>query len=252
MGTMTMARRAAAMLALAGGLAACSGGGGDVPLAGAIAAQDAICRPELTVDGKTYEAGTAFVVDGARPLLVTAHHLFGEMGGLPEEVRWRDMPRRATSARCRQVKGGARLTTGAALAIDGAHSLSPTSTVEYRDIAAFPLAGGGAGVPRLTLAEREPATGSRVWLVAQVRGGDPATLLHRATVVGHEQGAMVYAFDDTRIELQATSGAPIVDAEGKLVGINLGGTTAEGSDDVQGVGDSLEVVRKALTAVQGD
>jgi hypothetical protein len=163
MGITTMAGRGGIMLALAAGLSACSRG--DVPLAGAIATQDAICRPELIVDGKSYDAGTAFV-NGARPLLVTAHHLFGEMGGLPEEVRWQDM-------------------------------------------------------------------------------------LHRATVIGHEQGAMLYAFDDPRIELQATSGAPVVDAGGKLVGINLGGTTAEGSPDVVGVGGGLEVVRKALATARG-
>ncbi|PTQ60090.1 trypsin-like peptidase [Sphingomonas sp. PP-CE-3G-477] len=243
--------RVAALSASLWGLASCAPRGSDVPLEGAIAAQAAICRPELTVDGTAYEAGTAFVVDGPRPLLVTAHHLFGEMGGLDEEIRWQDMPTRATAVRCRQVKGKAEWTTGAALAIDGAHPVSATSTAEYRDIAAFPLAGKAAGSPGLTLAEKEPATGSKVWLVAQIKGGDPAVLLHRATVVGHEQGALIYAFDDKRIELQATSGAPVVDAAGKLVGINLAGTTAEGSSDVQGAADSLDVVRKALSALPG-
>jgi hypothetical protein len=240
------------MLALAAGLSACSRG--DVPLAGAIAAQDAICRPELIVDGKSYDAGTAFVVDGVRPLLVRAHHLFGEMGGLPEEVRWQNMPRRATTVRCRQIKGlrgGMLWTTGAALTIAGAHPLSSTSIAEYRDIAAFPLVGARAGVPRLPLAENASAPGSRAWLVAHFRGGDPAALLHRATVIGHEQGAMLYAFDDPRIELQATSGAPVLNAGGKLVGINLGGTTAKGSPDVVGVGNGLEVVRKALAIARG-
>ncbi len=231
-------------------LASCSPRGSDVPLEGAIAAQAAICRPELTVDNTPYEAGTAFVVNGPRRLLVTAHHLFGEMGGLTEEIRWQDMPTRATSARCRPYKGKGEWTTGAALAIAGAHPVSATSTDEYRDIAAFPLTGQAAGSPGLTLADKEPATGSKVWLVAQIKGGDPEMLLHRATVVGYEQGAMIYAFDDRRIELQATSGAPVVDAAGKLVGINLAGTTAEGSNDVQGVADGLDVVRKALLALQ--
>ena len=102
----------------------------------------------------------------------------------------------------------------------------------------------------MTLADKQPATGSKVWLVAQIKGGDPEMLLHRATVVGYEQGAMIYAFDDKRIELQATSGAPVVDAAGQLVGINLAGTAAEGSNDVQGVADGLDVVRKALFALQ--
>ncbi len=231
-------------------LASCSPRGSDVPLEGAIAAQVAICRPELTVDNKPYQAGTAFVVNGPRRLLVTAHHLFGEMGGLSKEIRWQDMPTRATSARCRQIKGKGEWTTGAALAIAGAHAVSATSTAEYKDIAVFLLIGHAAGLPGLTLAEKEPATGSKVWLVAQLKGGNPEMLLHRATIVGQEQGAMIYAFDDKRIELQATSGAPVVDASGKLVGINLAGTTAEGSSDVRGVADSLDVVRKALFGLQ--
>lgn len=230
-------------------VASCGTRGGDVPLQGAIAAQAAVCQPELTVDGKSYEAGTAFVLDGPRPLLVTAQHLFGEMGGLDEEIRWQDMPTRATAVRCRQLQGGNRWVAGAALPIPGAHPVSATSTAEYRDIAAFPLTGANAALPRLTLADREPADGSRIWLVARIRGGDPAALLHRATVVGHEQGAIVYAFDDKRIDLQATSGAPIVDADGRLVGINLASTTEEGSSDVQGVGDGLDVVKKALAGL---
>ena len=102
-------------------LASCSPRGSDVPLEGAIAAQAAICRPELTVDDTLYEAGTAFIVNGPRRLLVTAHHLFGEMGGLTEEIRWQDMPTRATSARCRPFREKGEWTTGAALAIAGAH-----------------------------------------------------------------------------------------------------------------------------------
>lgn len=250
MGQAMATRWMAASLASLWILSSCSPPDSDVPLEGAIAAQAAICHPVLTVDTKSYEAGTAFVVDGPRPLLVTAQHLFGEMGGLSEEIGWQDMPTRATSARCRQLKGKAEWTTGPALAIAGAHPVSATSAAEYKDIAAFPLTGRVTGLPGLTLAEKEPTTGNKVWLVAQIKGGDPEALLHRATVVGHEQGALIYAFDDKRIELQATSGAPVVDAAGKLVGINLAGTTEGGSSDVQGVADSLDVVRKALSALQ--
>lgn len=250
MSRITAQRQSAALLAACWVLSSCGPRGSDVPLEGAIAAQAAVCRPELTVNNETYEAGTAFVVDGgSRPLLVTAQHLFGEMGGLNEEIRWQDMPARATSVRCRQLKGSGVWTTGAALAITGAHPVSATSTAEFKDIAVFPLTAQNATLPRLTLAESEPATGSKIWLVAQVKGGKPLMLLHRATVVGHEQGALIYKFDDKEIELQATSGAPVVDAAGKLVGINLAGTTEEGSTDVQGVADSLDVVRKALAAL---
>ena len=249
MGETMTARWTVALLAPLWVLASCTTHSSDVPLEGALAAQAAICRPELTVDHKPYEAGTAFVVDGPRRLLVTAQHLFGEMGGLDEEIRWQDMPTRATAVRCHPFKGKGEWTTGPALAIPDAHPVAATSTAEYKDIAAFPLTGQVDGLPALTLAEHEPASGSKVWLIAQIKGGDPAVLLHRATVVGHEQGALVYAFDDKRIELQATSGAPVVDAAGKLVGINLAGTTAEGSADVQGVADSLDVVRKALAGL---
>jgi hypothetical protein len=250
MGRTTAKRWIGAFTAPLWALGFSSPGGSEVPLEGAIAAQAAICRPELTVDDQLYRAGTAFILDGPRRLLVTAQHLFGEPGGLNEEIRWQDMPTRATSVRCRQLKGKGEWTTGAALAIDGAHAISETSNGEFKDIAAFPLTGQAAGVPGLTLGETEPATGSKVWLVAQIKGGNPEVLLHRATVVGQEQGALIYAFDDKRIELQATSGAPVVDAAGKLVGINLGSTTEEGSSDVRGVADSLGVVRKALLALQ--
>jgi len=243
-------QRLAALFAATLFLASCASPTSDVPLEGAIAAQSAICRPEMTVDGQRYEAGTAFIVDGPQRLLVTAHHLFGNMGGLDEEILWSEMPRRATAVRCVQLQGKGEWKTGAALAIDGAVPLSPILSTELRDIASFPVTGDAAKLPALRLAESEPATGSKVWLVAQIKGGDPVILLHRATVVGHEKGAMIYAFDNKQIELQATSGAPVVDAAGKLVGINLGGTSEEGSSEVQGLADSLTVVKNALSGLK--
>ena len=121
------------------------------------------------------------------------------------------------------------------------------------DVAVFPLANRTAEAAYLSLALSSPSIGSKVWLVAQTEdaGKEPSNL-HPATVVGFENGAMLFAYDDPKINLDATSGAPIVDLSGRVVGLNLGGGYDAEAKAVMGVADDLRVVTKAVkTAKSG-
>ena len=222
------------------------------PSSALVAAQSAVCRPQFTVDAKLHEAGTAFIIAGDRPVLVTAQHLFGPEGGLKEAIRWQEMPKRASSVSCKQIKAATRWSTGPAIAVEGAHPMTPEyQSGSVNDVAIFPLVGKVSAASSLTLAARAPSVGTKVWLVAQVEGaGQGAPLLHPATVLGRQNGAMLFSYDDPKIDLDATSGAPIVDASGKVVGVNLGGGFDPESKAVVGVADDLEVISKAVAAAK--
>lgn len=222
--------------------------------AAVIATQAAVCRPQFRVDSKTYEAGTAFIVGSERPVLLTAQHLFGPDGGLKETIRWQDMPERARVVSCEQIEAQGEWAAGAAIAINGAHAMSPDDqSGSINDVAAFLLLNRKVGTSYLSLAASRPSTGSKVWLVAQVEGqSQGASNLHGATIIGFEDGAMLFAYDDPKINLDATSGAPIVDSSGKVVGLNLGGGYDAEAKTVVGVADDLQVLTKALeTAKSG-
>ena len=213
--------------------------------------QNAICRPELDVDGQDRRTGTAFVLetDGLRPrlLLVMAQHLFRLPGPGGEAVPWAEMPVRASSASCLSLDQKRLLRTGPALAIPNAHSMGPLSTL--RDIAAFPLtAGPDHTLPlrALHLARTRPKAHQFVWLVAQTADHNrPGPYLFRATVL-NTFGFLAYVYADSDLDLSNTSGAPVVDANGDVVGVNVGVGRQAGA--TIGIADGLDTIRQSLSS----
>lgn len=213
------------------------------PMALAVtAAARAVCRPTLRVDANSYEAGTAFLLAGAQPLLLTAQHLFGPEGGLAMPVAWQDMPAHAQIVSCTPVGGTAPLSGGKAIAIAGAQAMDPAGQVN--DVAVFRASAGADGTAGLTVAALPPKRGDRVWLIAEVQGSNSP--LHPAHILGEQNGALLFAYDDPKLDLRATSGAPIVGTDGKVVGLNLGGGYDSEAKTVIGVADGLAVLTRAV------
>ncbi|RZL84115.1 MAG: serine protease [Sphingomonas sp.] len=210
----------------------------------AIAAKS-VCRPTFKVDTVSYQAGTAFLLRGARPLLLTAHHLFGPEGGLEKPVTWQDMPAHAQLLTCKPIGGGASVSGQTAVAVPDAHAMSPDDqSGAINDVAVFRSSSENSSAVYLALSTTPPKEGDTVWLIAEVRGSNSP--LHAAHVVGFQNGALVFAYDDSKLDLQATSGAPIVNAKGEVVGLNLGGGYDAEAKTVIGVGDGLAVLTKAV------
>lgn len=224
---------------------------GAVQAAPPAAVQNAICRPVFNVDGAVLGAGTAFVVDmrGPQPraLLVTALHLFGPAGGLATQIPAAEMARRATAAACTALAVDATWRAGPALTIPGAQ---PMGEGALRDAAAFVLDAHGAPPPyHLKLAAIAPKAGDHVWLLAQVADGAPPNqLLHRAVVRQTGADVLQYAFDNVKLGLQATSGAPVLNDDGDVVGMHLGGGELPGK--LIGAADNLAAVRSLLRSAK--
>jgi len=201
----------------------------------------AILRPVFTVDGKPLDAGTAFVVRlGAGPLLlVTAHHLFGPWGGYERDLGWEELGKHVSAVHARSLAGGAVVSGQQPLRIEGA--MTSNGNPAGRDVAAFRIADAG-GATVFELAAQAPKKGDRVFLLAQV--GSDRLLRHAATVGDVGPMHVAYRYDDAGIELRATSGAPVLDAENHVVAINLGGGAQGGR--LWGYGNPVHAFRPKL------
>lgn len=215
---------------------------------------DTICRPTFELKAQPLSAGTAFLMEtgvAKKPVvLVTAHHLLGPMGGLPTELAWNEVPTAVKRATCKRISDGAQTWIGTPLAIPGAASFNNQTSEGLRDIALLTVQ-GNAGVKPLKLAAGLPKVGDPVWLVAQLASGAPPDkLLFKATVVRVQDLALNYLVEDPEgtFELRATSGAPVVDARGEVVAVNIAGSRVPQGYNVAGI--SGNVIRKALENVK--
>ncbi|MEZ6187386.1 MAG: hypothetical protein R3F62_20540 [Planctomycetota bacterium] len=188
------------------------------------------------------EAGTAFVVRVPgleRNVLLTALHLLGPDGGMSRAV-----PAAEVSAEVEAVSLTDAFTGYGAFEAEEAiliPSASLASNSTPGDVLAFWVA-RGEGSP-LTLAPEAARVGQRVWLSAKLVDGSD-TQLHPARVVELAPGTFYYEYLGRGPELQATSGAPVLDGAGEVVGINLGGGVYEGKPF--GMGNPIDNWRPAL------
>ncbi len=209
-----------------------------------------IFRPTFDTDEGEIRAGTAFPLrlpEHARPVIVTAMHLFGPGGGMSRDVPPNELPKAVKRLRLDDC-----FAASPTIVLDSEPLVIPEAAPigesgQAGDIAAF----WGPSDERVYCLEMSDATlveGQSVWLVASLLAGAPADQrLHHAKVLGTHSGENVlYQYDNPKLSKQATSGAPIVDQAGRLVAVNLGGFEDEGQ--IIGVGNPVGRFRKFLEA----
>ena len=218
-----------------------------VPPAAVEAAAASVCRPTFMKDGQPSPSGTGFILHApaftSRDVLVSAHHLFGMATAKTSGMPWQDVPRRITSATCRTFGGTRTWHASAAVAVPGVRAFWHEQNI--KDIAVLPVV---AGPPTtLDLSPKPAAPGDIVYVLAQVENPSPTDgYVHRARVVA-SSGFLGFFYDEPGFRTANISGAPVVSAEGKVVGVNVGaGHAANGS--LVGVADNLPTIEAALAA----
>ena len=205
-----------------------------------------------TSEGKDFQAGKMVLARvPAAPgglLGLSCIHIFGPDGGLARQIGSADLPAFVKKTTLIASDGG-RTEIGAAFAVPGARPFSsqgrglPDAST---DLSLF-RAPSELATHALELASDDPAVGDRVWLLARVAGGAaPDVFLHPAHVRVASDQILGYEFENNKLNLTATSGAPIVNAQGKVVALNLGGGLQGGKLNV--FGNPISSVRKKIEA----
>jgi hypothetical protein len=205
-----------------------------------------LLRPVFDTTEGEIPAGSAFMIRFRdKKLLLTAHHLFGPMGGMSRNILATELPKVFRSLRAKSSadptvseKSSQLVAIASARAFDGGDF--------SHDLAAFVLdSPGDANV--LELAPGVPAVGARVYLLAEPIGKPVGLYPGRVTFAGPT--GLAYAIDDRSLRLAGSSGAPVLDAHGRVVGTNLAGGLTRGV--LGGVGAPVTAIRERLGAALG-
>jgi hypothetical protein len=191
----------------------------------------AVLWPEFQTDEGVGQAGTAFAIrlpGVERPLLVTALHLFSEVGGLRRQLSARELAsvvRRVVLSNARAGEGSIAQASSV-LPIERSAPLGTLS--EAGDVAALWLDASDR-ITTLELASTSVRVSERVWLAAAaIVGGSQNRQLHAATVVGCDALEISYRYDDADLLPLRSSGAPLLDRSGRVVGIHVASRWASG------------------------
>lgn len=191
-----------------------------------------ILQPTYTIDGKNASFGTMFAVAvGGQSVLVTAHDLFSPNGGLPAQLSPAEVVSKVTaltakdalaptvtcarSNKALEVKDAAPMGGDAGASRDVAvfSVLVDTSISRLQAVEQVPLA-------PLSFAARAPKVGETVWLASPVDGQKGS--MWQAKVVEISPNFLFFEYANRDLVLNGTTGAPILDSSGAVVGLNVG------------------------------
>jgi hypothetical protein len=201
-----------------------------------------VIRPLFSADTDTVIGGYGFAasIDGTvPPLMLTALHVMDEIiknKGIDcsennKNYTGRELPAVITEVNLFDLFADNWMTAplgnaGPMLVLPGAGT-GDEEPYSYRDIAAFWVHAQDAGkMNPVPLASTAPRVGEPVWLVAGAPE-NPQDRIHKAVVVEINEKSLIFKYEDNREKPKYSSGAPVLDRNGEIAGINVGGGRLE-------------------------
>jgi len=202
--------------------------------------------PEFYTTAGRRSAGTAFL---ARTNLVpdvfilTVRHLLGPSGGFQALVSPEKVPGFVSTIKLRYLSG----TGSKEYRVQGL-SVPPSADEKAPlfDLAVF-KATGAFPSEAAEIASEKPAIGETIWVIAAVRGGVPAgQIAHPARVTENGNRWLICEFENPNIVTNGASGAPLLNAAGRVVGMYGGHTRTPGKVQAFAIPSAL-----VLRVIQG-
>jgi hypothetical protein len=200
-----------------------------------------VVRPEFRSGRDSFFGSYGFIVaaeDGGSPLMLTALHVLDELAKLKgidcsannAAYTGRELPPRITAVQLYDPFAPnwmlAELGTARAMLELPEARLCAEEPKSQRDVAAFRVV-APAPFRLARLAATPPIVGEPIWLAANLgRGASGRTIL--AVVVEITDETLVFRFAPEVSMPTYTSGAPLLNRVGEVLGINIGGGTLDG------------------------
>jgi len=225
-----------------------------------------VVRPIFTSGMDSVIGGYAFLVEAKeygthQPLLLTALHVMDEMikkkgidcTGKNENYTGSELPAVITEASFYDLFASnwmmAPLGSAAPMLVLPGARTDDEEPVSHRDIAAFRVKPEDAqDLNPAPLASQAPAVGDPVWLAARPND-DSDQKTFKAVVVEITPRSLVFKYEDPEEKPKYSSGAPVVNKNGEVLGITVGGGEIYGQK--LGHANHVENIRRHLEGAVG-
>jgi hypothetical protein len=207
--------------------------------------QALIGGPEFDTTAGKQSAGTACLAklkDSDQCYILTARHLLGPDGGFDKETTLDQVPDFVKGINFHSFDGAEHYYTTKGLLIKS----DPADTTDlWNDLSIFAIS-NGPDQP-LLIADKPPAVGDPVWVVANVRGGVPeGEVMHRAVVSYVDDRFVNATFDNDHIQTAGASGAPVLNAACEVIGVYSGHYAVDGGH----VGANIIAARRVISDIK--
>lgn len=244
----------------ASGLLAPRSAGAEAPVQAPDVPDRFVLRPSFSTSLGPVNAGSAFALaHNGKTVLVTALHLLGPAGGLKAQVEPGKLGSVVQSVAVRGAftgQGKPPVSTAKdVVAIAGAHPMGDDAAGDILVLAPEEKTGLDrleiGDKPKLapgSLASAAPKVGDPVWLAAAATNAEGRA--HVGKVVEINDKWLFYEIAQSDLSLAGTNGAPILNAAGEVVGIQLGGGVMDDGKLV-GAANPWSAVHAKLSAALG-
>lgn len=184
--------------------------------------ENVLFRPNFLTPDLSHYAGLAFRLRheaSGQHFLVTGHSLFSPAYGLDVQMTASDIARVIVAAI------GVSCTDRNKIVVAQPYVPIPDARPyddkgSERDLALFRIS-AKAGEPSLLLDPAPPILGDRVWIYVKY-SGSPRIGLEPASIAWISPREIRYLLDNKSADLRNTTGAPLLDIDGRVVGMHLG------------------------------